>query len=138
MRAFFRDHRNFALCLVLLALCMKALVPGGFMLGSQAKMLTIEICSDASGTHQTKQISVPVDGKSSQSQDGESQDEHGKADSACPYSALSMASLTGADAPLLAAALAFIMALGFLPLAARPRARTSFLRPPLRGPPALA
>jgi hypothetical protein len=132
LRTFFRDHRTLALGLVLLALCMKVLVPGGFMIGSQVKLLTIEICGDASGTHLTKQISVPMDGKS-----GHDQSEQGKADSACPYSALSIASLAGADMLLLATALAFIMALGFLPIAARLHARTSYLRPPLRGPPAL-
>jgi hypothetical protein len=133
LRALFREQRNLALGLVLLALCMKVLLPGGFMLGAQGKMLTIEICGDASGTHLTKQISVPMDGKS-----GESQDAHGKADSACPYSALSMASLAGADALFLAAALAFILALGFLPMPARTVARAPYIRPPLRGPPVLA
>ena len=133
LRAFFRDHRTFALGLVLLALCMKVVLPGGFMFGPQGKMLTVEICGDASGTHQTKQISVPMDGKSGHEQSGQ-----GKADSACPYSALSIASLAGADMLLLASALAFIMALGFLPMPARPVTRTSYLRPPLRGPPALA
>jgi len=133
LRNFLRQHRLLASLLVALALFMKVLVPGGFMLGSATKMLTIEICGDASGTHPTKQISVPMGGKS-----GESQDERGKADSACPYSALSFASLAGADAWLLATALAFIMALGFLPLAACPPERASWLRPPMRGPPALA
>ncbi len=133
LRAFFRDHRNMTLGLVLLALCMKALVPGGFMFGSQGKMLTIEICADASGTHLTRQISVPMDGKSSHGQN-----EQGKGGSACPYSALSMVSLGGADMLLLATALAFIMALGFLAMPAQPAARAPYLRPPLRGPPALA
>jgi hypothetical protein len=133
LRAFFRDHRKLALGLVLLALCMKALVPGGLMLGTQGKLLTIEVCSDASGIHQTKQISVPMDSNASHEQSGQ-----GKADSACPYSALSMAALGGADMLLLASALAFIIALGFLPMPARPLARASHLRPPLRGPPALA
>lgn len=133
LRAFFRDHRNMALGLLLLALCMKALVPAGFMLGAQGKMLTIEVCGDASGTHLTRQISVPMDGKS-----GHEQNEQGKDGSACPYSALTMASLAGADAQLLATVLAFIMALGFLPMPARPVARAPYIRPPLRGPPALA
>ena len=133
LRTFFRDHRNLALGLLLLTLCMKALVPGGFMLGSQGKMLTIEICGDASGVHQTKQISVPSDGKS-----GHEQNDQGKDGSACPYSALSMASLAGADVLLLATALAFIMALGFVPIATRHLVRASYIRPPLRGPPALA
>ncbi len=49
-----------------------------------------------------------------------------------------MASLAGADALLLAAALAFILALGFAPATApRPR-RAVWLRPPLRGPPLTA
>jgi hypothetical protein len=49
-----------------------------------------------------------------------------------------MAGLAGADAIQLAAAIAFILVLGFfaaaLPLSAEP----AYIRPPLRGPPSLA
>jgi hypothetical protein len=49
LRAFFRDHRRLAALLVALALCVKALVPAGYMPGAHGKVLTVEICADASG-----------------------------------------------------------------------------------------
>lgn len=133
LRIFLRNHRRLTALLVGLALCMKILVPAGYMVGEQAKALTVLICADGQGAHLTKEITIPVDGKSSGGQS-----EHGKADGACPYSALSMASLAGADDPLLALALAFILALGFVPAPAKHIGRVLHLRPPLRGPPAFA
>ncbi len=132
LRALIHDHRKLAMLLLALALCTKALMPAGYMLGSSSRQLTVEICSDGLGSHITKQIAIPMDGKS---QPGQKQS---KTDSVCPYSSLSMASLAGADAPLLALALAFILALGFAAQAPAPRGRISHLRPPLRGPPAVA
>jgi hypothetical protein len=129
VRAFFRDHRRLAALLIALALAMKALVPGGYMLGAQGKVLTVRICADASGAALSKQIVLPTSGKAGA---------HGKAEGSCPYAALGMAGLTGADAALLAVALAFVLALGFAAVAEPPAARAAFLRPPLRGPPARA
>lgn len=131
IRTFLLGHRHLAFAAVLLALCVKALVPAGYMVGT--KTLTVEVCADASGGHQTVQISVPMTGKS-----GDGTDAHGKSDKVCPYSALSLALLGGADPQLLALALAFAIALGFLPVALQLLGRTPYLRPPLRGPPALA
>jgi hypothetical protein len=133
-RALIRQHRHIAMMIVALALCMKALVPTGYMLGSSgARFLTVQICSDGLQLHKVTQIAIPIQGNS---QDGHG--EHGKADSPCAYSALSMASLGGADAPLLAIALAFILVLGFVAIAPTPLEQISHLRPPLRGPPAVA
>ncbi len=129
MRAFIRDRRRLAIWLVVLALCMKIMVPSGFMVGASAKSLSIIIC-DGRGMEQTKQISVP--------QPGHAQDapgEQGKASDACPYAALGMAGLAGAPAVLLAVALAFIVARGIFPSAIPRPARRYFLRPPLRAPP---
>jgi hypothetical protein len=131
LRHFLRDHRRLAALLLALALCMKALVPAGYMLGEQGKVLTVQICADAGG-QLTKQIVIPL-----HNQSGESHSEHGKTDSVCPYSALTMASLSGADAPLLALALSFILALGFAAITPHLAQRIFHLRPPLRGPPAL-
>ncbi len=133
LRTFVRDHRNLALWLVLIALCMKALVPSGYMIGTHSKTLTVEMCGDASGSRYTMQISIPMNSESSPSESG-----HGKADSACPYSALSIESLAGTDSVLLTLALAFIIAIGFLPLTSRQIGRSPYLRPPLRGPPVFA
>lgn len=132
LRTWFGEHRNLTIMLVALALAMKALVPGGYMLKADALVLTVEICSDSSTGHLTKQIVIPTDGKSHGGQA-----DHPKADGTCPFSSLAMGAVSGADTMLLLVALAFILLLGFLPLAPSLRDRSSYLRPPLRGPPAL-
>jgi hypothetical protein len=126
IRAFFRDHRRLTALAIALALAMKALVPGGYMLGVEGKVLTVHICADASGTSLTKQIVLPASGKTG---------DQAKAAGSCPYASLGMAGLAGADLALLALALAFVLALGFAAVPAPPAARPAFLRPPLRGPP---
>jgi len=133
LRAFIRDNRKFSAVLVSLALLMKVLVPAGYMLGTEGRVLTVEICSDASGGHLTKQIVIPTDGKSH-----EGQANHVKADGICPFASLAMGAVGGADPALLLAALAFILLLAFAPLVLPLRERPDYLRPPLRGPPAFA
>jgi hypothetical protein len=130
LRNFIRDHRRTALAVGLLVFALKALVPPGYMVGQHAKVLTIEICADTIDAHLSRQIVVPQSGAA-----GKTVQEHGKTAGICPYAALSMPSLAGADAALLALALTFIFALGFASVRpARPR-RELHLRPPLRGPP---
>lgn len=129
LRALLFDNRRLAFGLVVLALSIKALIPSGYMLSDKAgHVLTVTICGDASGQALTKQIEVPARGKG----------DHAKAEATCAWGLLAMAALGGADALLLAAALAFILALGFM--AGRPAlpARRGQLRPPLRGPPVFA
>jgi hypothetical protein len=133
LHALIRDHRTLAIFLVALALFVKVLVPQGFMLGGSQKLLAVQLCLDGI-SHQTVQIAIPTDGKSQ----GDGSGHHGKADSPCAFTSLSMASTTGVDAPLLAKALAFILALGFSPVHLVLRGQISRLRPPLRGPPAAA
>jgi len=132
LRAFFARHRALATMLIVAALSIKALVPAGYMIGISNRVLTVEICADSLGGHVTKQIVIPGDG---QSNGGQS--EHGKSDGTCAFSALSFASLSAADPALLAIALIFIMALGFVPVNAPRPVRQFHLRPPLRGPPTL-
>lgn len=125
-------YRGLALCLVALALAMKALVPGGFMLHAEARVVTLAICGDASGAHLTRQVVVP---QRETPQDRAAQ--HAKGTS-CPYSALDMAGTPGTDPVLLGLALAFILAIGLAPFAAPRLATRVYLRPPLRGPPLLS
>lgn len=132
IRAFFARHRALAIFLVTVMLCMKAAIPTGYMIVQDAKVLTVQICADATGQLMTTQIAVPMEGKS-----GGQQKDHGKGEGICPYSALSMASTAGVDAILLAIAIALILAIGFAPLLRSPGWRIAYLRPPLRGPPAL-
>jgi len=130
MRAFLLRYRALALLVVMAALCMKVIVPTGFMIGQNSKVLTVQICDDAFGNHAVKQIAIPM--KDGGSDSGQKQ---GKGE--CPFTSLSMASMTGADPALLALALAFILALGFAPAPIPLSKRVFHIRPPLRGPPAL-
>ncbi len=130
LRTILRRHRALAALALALVLSVKLLIPSGFMLDANARVLTVTICTGVVGVHGTTQLVIPMSGKRS----GHDAD---KGDP-CPYSALSMASLSGADGPLLAAALAFILALGFAPAAVIARERAPHLRPPPRGPPAFA
>lgn len=132
LRALALRHRLLALLLVVLALAVKAAMPAGYMLGQHGTVLTVEICADASGGTVTKQIVIPQSGAPA-----DAKGSHDKAPT-CPYAALGFAWLAGADGVLLALALAFILALGFATAPPLPLRRPSFLRPPLRGPPALA
>lgn len=131
LRVFFLKHRGLAGVLVASALLLKVLVPTGFMIGADAShTITVTICHDASGAGAVQQIAIPL-----KKGGGEAPGKPAKGE--CPYGALSMASLSGADTVLLALALAFIMALGFAPVRCAVPARPSFILPPLRGPPAL-
>jgi Protein of unknown function (DUF2946) len=122
-----------AILIVALALFVKVLVPQGFMADTGQKFLSVQVCLDGI-SHKTVQLAIPTTGKS---QDGNS-GHHDKTDSPCAYSSLSMGAMAGADLPLLAIALAFILALGFAPAHPVLRGRLSHILPPLRGPPAVA
>jgi hypothetical protein len=127
LRSSIRRHRGLAACLIALALAMKALVPAGYMVGSTAHVLTIEICADSLGKHLTQTVLVPGESKPA---------EHAKTDGTCNWGALGMAGLAGADLGLLALALAFILLLSTAPVRPVRERRSLHLRPPLRGPPA--
>lgn len=131
LRVFLRHHRALANLVVIAALCMKIVVPSGYMIGQNSKVLTVQICDEITGNQAVTKLVIPM--KDGGSESGQKQ---GKAE--CPFTSLSMASLAGADHALLALALAFILALGFAPVRIPRPKHTSHLRPPLRGPPALA
>ena len=129
LRSFLRRHRWFAAWLLLASLCLKALTPPGYMVSSQGQVLTVSICADATGEHLTRAIVIPAKGEPGRGQD---------AGDACPFSALTMGAIAGADIVLLSLALAFILALGFGPQALPELHGERRIRPPLRGPPAAA
>lgn len=130
LRAFLLRYRSLAFMMVLAALCMKALIPSGYMIGQNSKVLTVQICHDGLGETITKRIVIPMNGDPS-----DSTGKQVKGD--CAFTSLSMASMAGASHALLAIALAFIIALGFAPMQLPRPKRMFHLRPPLRGPPAL-
>ncbi len=138
LRAFLIGHRRLAAFAVMLALCMKVLLPAGYMLsssldGSSTRVLTLILCHSGGDGPAVAKVTVPVDGKTK----GDGQGAPGKADGHCAYSALSMSAVGGAAPVLLALAFAVILALGLAPARRLPFGPVAYLRPPLRGPPAL-
>lgn len=129
-RRLLRNHRCLAAFLVALALCMKAIVPAGHMIAPSDRLVTIAICTDATGGQTTRQLAIPMKPGSGKEQPG-----HESAQAACAWSSLSAATLAGAEPALLALALLFILTLGFLAVPALPNRHRRHAWPPLRGPP---
>ena len=123
-------HRACAALLLACVLAMKALIPAGYMASPGTQLLSVAICADAAGGAQLRQIAMPMKGAPAP---GSS--EHGKAGMVCAFASHAMASLGGADSPLLALALAFLLAIGLVAVIPPPPAAPLYLRPPLRGPP---
>ena len=133
MRALIREHRRFALVLVVLAFCIKAVIPAGFMVSASGDtVLTVTVCSDVTGGVREMQLVIPGKDGGSQHSDG------AKAEGHCAFAGLAKVAVAGADAFLLALAFAFVLALGLAPTRHRSVRRGAYLRPPLRGPPAIA
>jgi hypothetical protein len=133
LRSLLTRHRHVAMVLMALALCLKAALPAGFMLSADAAhVLIVTVCSETTGAVKQMQITVP------QRHDAPGRAAPAQKDGTCAFAGHGMAALGGADVLLLAAALAFILLLGFAPERAMPPARQAHLRPPLRGPPLIA
>ena len=78
------------------------------------------------------QLVLPGKEQGSGHSDGAKKGEH------CAFSGLAKVAVGGADAILLAIAFAFILVLGLASTRCLPLRQISYLRPPLRGPPAAA
>ena len=132
LRALIRNHRHFALPLLVIAFCIKAAIPSGFMVSaSPDTVLTVTICSDASDGLKTMQMIIPAKEQGGDHHEGKKRGEH------CAFSGLAKVAMGGADAFLLALAFVFILVLGRAPMHRLPFRQFSYLRPPLRGPPAV-
>lgn len=131
LRTWIRSNRHLAVALLLLTLCVKAAIPVGYMVSASShRIVTVSICADATGGLPQMQMVIP--GKD---QDG-SRSGNAKMDGQCAFSSLAHAAIGGADSLLLELAIAFVLALGFLPSAPLRLAQFAYIRPPLRGPPA--
>ena len=143
IRRLLLDHRTLALWLALAALTVKLLVPAGFMVGIVDGRVGLQICSGFGPvaavpmSHHAMADTVVADHHGQAGHEGAGHDgaEHAGAEMPCPFAALAHGAVAAADLVLLASAIAFVLALGFVPVA-RPVVRCGpFLRPPLRGPP---
>ena len=133
VRALIHDNRRLFLALVVLAFCIKAAIPAGFMVsGSSDTTLSISICSDASNG--IKQMTLSIPGKHQGSGHSNSEQKGGH----CAFSGLAKVGVSGPDAVLLALAFAFILLFGLAPARRLPFREAAYLRPPSRAPPATA
>lgn len=111
-------------------LCLKALMPAGYMATSHDRVLTITICAESTGQQLVQHIIIPGKPQAPAPQDAG----QGK----CAFAPLGMAGVAGGDPVLVVLALAFAIALGFAAVPITSMRKVARLRPPLRGPPLAA
>jgi hypothetical protein len=110
---------------------MKIIMPAGFMPTVSNGQIVVTICSGTGPMTMVMTISGLEHGKS------EGDRHQGKAEQPCAFSGLSAPSLAAADPILLAAAILFVLALGLRPPVLPVSTAPPYLRPPLRGTPAI-
>ena len=125
-------QRRLAVLICAATLLLKLLVPTGYMIGSDHGHLAITICSGTAPAAMT--MDVPAM-HGDMADHGKSND-HGKAEMPCAFSGLSFAVLGAIDPIQLAALIVFVLALGLAATILPAPSRPTYLRPPLRGPPA--
>jgi hypothetical protein len=125
-------QRQIALLLCVATLLLKLLVPTGYMIDNDHGRLTFTVCSGV----QPRAMTMEMPGMHGDMPDHGKSKDHGKAEMPCAFSGLSAAALGAIDPIQLAALIAFVMAMGIIGLALPPPSTPTYLRPPLRGPPA--
>lgn len=123
-------QRYVAVLICVAALALKLVVPTGYMIGDERGHVAIVMCPGAAA------VPVAAAMHGVMADHGKSKD-HGKPELPCAFAGLSAASLGAVDSVLLAALIVFVMAVGLSRALPLPWIRRSYLRPPLRGPPAV-
>lgn len=133
LRHFFRARPGLAALLLAAALCLKVFVPAGYMPSSQGGALVVELCSGSAPAG--SKVVIQIERKAGSG----GHDDAGKTmDHPCAFSSHSAAALGGPIALLLVAALLHVFVAAILRDPLVLRAAAPRIRPPLRGPPALA
>ncbi len=132
VRGLVDDHRYPLMFLLVLAFCVRAAIPVGYMVAPSAeKMVEVFICHGGTGERSLATIAIPMKADIDKSRHSpDAKDPH------CAFSSLTHSALGGTPPLFLAIALAAIVLLGLAPLGHLPVAPIPYLRPPLRGPPA--
>lgn len=129
LRLYFTTYRIWTMWLILAALLTKVAVPAGFMPVVSNGSIVLELCSGLGPEKMA--VAMPAMG------DHQGKDEHSQHDDMpCGFAGHAPASMAGADPILLLIAIAFIVATIYRMPVFWPVRRISYLRPPLRGPPA--
>ena len=110
------------------ALCLKILLPAGYMPAPASSEHIIALCSSGVSGAETVTIRIPHKG---------GQDDSGSAENACAFAPLAAVALDSAPPVIVLAALLFVFVAAILwqPLALR--TSSAGIRPPGQGPPAL-
>ncbi|HEY0622913.1 hypothetical protein [Sphingomonas sp.] len=127
-RRFILDHPKLAAALIALALAMKLAVPAGFMPVAGPGQMMVLVCTEFG----PQRVAIDVPGMPAKPDDAIKMSEP------CAFAGLGLGWLPGTDPMLLAGALRYIFALGFVAVSTPLLARAPYLRPPLRGPPLTA
>ncbi len=128
LRRLILSHPRLAAALIALALAMKLVVPAGFMPVAGPGTMVVLVCTQMG----PQRVTIEVPGAPAQP------DDTTKADQPCVFAGLSQALLPGADSVQIAAALAFVLSLGFAAVVLPSLRRARQAWPPLRGPPLIA
>lgn len=139
-------QRHLAVLLCAAALLLKLLIPAGYMIGQVDGQAAIILCPGSAPVPDTAPMAhggaMAMDHGSmvhdrSGHGAGHSDKDHGR-DMPCAFAGLTAPGLAATDPIQLALLIAFVMAVGLaMPVLPRPVA-APYLRPPLRGPPALS
>lgn len=132
LRRFLSGDPLLAGAILALALLMKLVTPAGFMPAVSDGRIVVSMCSASGPTTIVMTIPGLEHGKS------EGDGNRGNAESPCAFAGLSAPSLAAADPDVLAAAIRFVLAIGVRAVSFPAAADPPYLRPPLRGPPAIA
>ncbi|MES2498557.1 MAG: DUF2946 family protein [Pseudomonadota bacterium] len=130
VRRLLSDHRRLAFVLLALVLAIRALWPAGVMPSLSQGHIVISLCTGQGPVQMT--MALP---KADQGSGGEQRND--AADPPCAFSGLTGFALPAADPVLLAVAIMFVLAQGVRTVPRLHHSAPAFLRPPLRGPPAL-
>lgn len=122
-------QRHLALAVCAAALLLRLLVPAGYMIGTADGHPMIELCSGVA----SEPMAMPgMHGDTAE----HGKKDHGKGGAPCPFASLAATALVAIDPTQLALLVAFLLAVGLCPAVLPEILRPTYLRPPLRGPPA--
>lgn len=128
-RTLIARHRALTLLLLAAALALKAIVPAGFMIdSSRSLVLSVRICTGTT-EHTVRNIVVPRRGERP-AQTAEKQAQP------CAFASLFAGGPAGPLPAFVAAAILFVLALGFARVPRLVLRQPSYQRPRLRAPPA--
>ncbi|PZU79605.1 MAG: hypothetical protein DI530_08375 [Sphingomonas sp.] len=127
-------RRHLAALICAAALLVKLLVPAGYMIDGSDGRLAISICP-GTGPVATMPDMPGMDGEAADRHGGGK--EHDPSAAPCAFAGLTAAALDTVDPIQLAARIAFTVTTGMVTARLPALHRSAYLRPPLRGPPAL-